>query len=136
MRHVFLSLGQQPDFAQSSHRLVRSVMVHIPESDEPGQIRLGSSEVALTTLHSRASNFKVYPVWASWWFSGKEYACQCRKPRLDSWVRKIPGRKNGYPLQYSCLGSSIDRGAWTGYSPWGHKDSDTTERLSTHTHVH
>ena len=23
-----------------------------------------------------------------------------------------------------------------GYSPWGHKESDTTERLSTHTHTH
>ena len=21
----------------------------------------------------------------------------------------------------------MDRGAWTGYSPWGHKESDTTE---------
>ena len=23
-----------------------------------------------------------------------------------------------------------------GYSPWGHKELDTTERLSTHTHTH
>ena len=22
-----------------------------------------------------------------------------------------------------------------GYSPWGHKESDTTEQLSTHTHI-
>ena len=130
-----LCLGQQPDFAQSSHRLVRSVTVRIPESDEPGQIRLGSSEVALITLHSRTSNFKVYPVWASSWLSGKESACQCKRPRLDSWVRKIPWRRNGYPLQYSGLGGSIDRGAWTGHSPWGHKDSDTTEWLRPHMHV-
>ena len=26
----------------------------------------------------------------------------------------------------------MDRGAWEGYSPWGHKESDTTERLSLH----
>ena len=26
----------------------------------------------------------------------------------------------------------MDREAWGGYSPWGHKESDTTERLSTH----
>ena len=26
-----------------------------------------------------------------------------------------------------------DRGAWLGYSPWGHKESDTTEQLSTRT---
>jgi len=24
----------------------------------------------------------------------------------------------------------------TGCSPWGHKESDTTEQLSTHTHTH
>ena len=33
----------------------------------------------------------------------------------------------GYPLQYSCLENSVERGAWAGYSPWGHKESDTTE---------
>ena len=32
--------------------------------------------------------------------------------RLDSWVGKIPWRKNGNPLQYSCLGNPMDRGAW------------------------
>ena len=44
--------------------------------------------------------------------------------------RKIPWRRTGSPLQYSCLGNPMDRGDWRGYSPWGHKDSDTTERLS------
>jgi len=33
------------------------------------------------------------------------------------------GEGNGYPLQYSCLQNSKD-------SPWGHKESDTTESLS------
>ena len=43
------------------------------------------------------------------------------------------GGGNGSPLQYSCLENSMDRGAWwTGYSPWGHKELDTTE----HTHAH
>ena len=27
----------------------------------------------------------------------------------------------------SCLENSMDRGAWVGYNPWGHKESDTTE---------
>ena len=30
----------------------------------------------------------------------------------------------------------MDRGAWRStYSPWGHKESDTTEKLSTHMHA-
>ena len=39
------------------------------------------------------------------------------------------GRSPGEdPLQYSCLENSMDRGAWQAtYSPWGRKESDTTE---------
>ena len=36
---------------------------------------------------------------------------------------------NGTPLQYSCLENPMDRRTWLGYSPWGCKESDTTERL-------
>ena len=31
------------------------------------------------------------------------------------------------PLQYSCLKNPLDRGAWWGYSPLGHKESKMTE---------
>ena len=38
---------------------------------------------------------------------------------------RYPQGGNGNPLQHSCLGNSMDRGAW-----WarGHKESDMTER--------
>ena len=26
--------------------------------------------------------------------------------------RRFPGERNGNPLQYSCLGNHVDRGAW------------------------
>ena len=45
-------------------------------------------------------------------------------------VNSIPGGGN-----YSCLGNSTDR-SLVGYSPWGPKESDTTERLSIHTYMH
>ena len=44
--------------------------------------------------------------------------------------RRSPGKGNGNPLQYSCLESSMDGGAWQGCSPWGHKESDMTEQLT------
>ena len=31
---------------------------------------------------------------------------------FDSWVGKIPWKRNGNLLQYSCLGNPIDGGAW------------------------
>ena len=32
-----------------------------------------------------------------WWFSAKESNCQCRRHRLDFWVRKIPWRRKWPP---------------------------------------
>ena len=36
---------------------------------------------------------------------------------------------NGTPLQYSCLEKSHGWRSLVGCSPWGHEESDTTERL-------
>ena len=47
--------------------------------------------------------------------SGKEPACHCwrhKRHGFDPWVRKIPWRRECYPLQYSCLENSMDREAW------------------------
>ena len=57
---------------------------------------------------------------------------QCRRWGFNPWVGRPPGEGNGNPCQCSCLENPMDRGAWWAtYSPWGHKESDTTERLST-----
>ena len=37
---------------------------------------------------------------------------QCRRPGFDPWVGKVPWRRSGYPLQYSCLGDPKDQGTW------------------------
>ena len=37
------------------------------------------------------------------------------------------GEGNGYPLQYSCLENSMDRGAWETIVPCGHQELDVTE---------
>ena len=39
--------------------------------------------------------------------------------------------RHGNPLQYSCLENPHEQRRLEGYSSWGHKESDTTERLST-----
>ena len=33
-------------------------------------------------------------------------------PGLIAWLGRFPGEGNGNPLQYSCLGNPMDRGAW------------------------
>ena len=41
---------------------------------------------------------------------------------------------HGNPLQYSILESPQGQRGLVGYSPWGHKEPDTTERLSSAKH--
>ena len=40
---------------------------------------------------------------------------------------RSPGEGSANPLQYSFLENSHGQGGLAGYSPWGHKESDTTE---------
>ena len=44
---------------------------------------------------------------------------------------RSPGVGNGNPRQYSCLENLHGKRSLVGYRPWGLKESDTTERLST-----
>ena len=44
---------------------------------------------------------------------------------------RSPGGGNGNSLQYSCLGNSMDRGAWWATVHGVTKELDVTERLST-----
>ena len=56
----------------------------------------------------------------------------------ETWVRSLgwdPGGGHGNPLQYSCLENPHVQRSLVGYSPWGQKELDTTEWLSTYTHT-
>ena len=43
---------------------------------------------------------------------GKESACNARDVGSIPVSGRSPGKGNGNPLQYSCLGKPTDRGAW------------------------
>ena len=40
---------------------------------------------------------------------------------------RSPGEGNDKPLQYSCLENPHGQRSLVGYSPWKHKESDTSE---------
>ena len=44
--------------------------------------------------------------------AGKESACNAGDLGLIPGLRRSPGEGKGYPLQYSGLENSMDRGAW------------------------
>ena len=43
---------------------------------------------------------------------GKESACSVGDLGSIRRLGRFPGEGNGYPLQYSCLGNPMGRGAW------------------------
>ena len=49
---------------------------------------------------------------------------------------RFPGGGHGNPLQYSCQENPHGQRGLACCSPWGHKESDTNERLSMHIHTH
>ena len=63
---------------------------------------------------------------------GKASACSAGDLGSIPGSGRSPGEGNGNPRQYSCLENPMDAGAWWGYSPWGRKESDTTEQLYFH----
>jgi len=62
--------------------------------------------------------------------AGKESACQCRRLkrwRFNPWVKKIPWRRKWQPTPVFSPGKFHGQRSLTGYSPWGHRESDMTE---------
>ena len=57
---------------------------------------------------------------------------ECRRPGFDPWVGKIPWRRKWQPTPVLLPGESHGGRSLVSYSPWGRKESDTTERLHFH----
>ena len=75
--------------------------------------RKGDGEESFRVLARVSKNDEMYGICGlPWWLSDKEPTCQCRRGRYDPLVRKMLWGRNDNPLQYSCLGNPMDRGAW------------------------
>ena len=60
---------------------------------------------------------------------GKESICNAGDLSSISELGRSPGEGNNNPLQYSCLGNPMGRGAWSTMVQEVAKESDTTEQL-------
>ena len=56
----------------------------------------------------------------------KEFTCSAGNASSIPGSGRAPEEGNGNPLQYSCLGNPMDRGAWASYSQWDPKELDMT----------
>ena len=59
------------------------------------------------------------------WLSGKEPTCNVGDMDLIPGSGRSSGEGNGNPLHYSCLETSMDRGAWWAIVHGVTKESDT-----------
>ena len=90
---------------------------------DPGLIpELGRPMEKVKATHSSILGL---PLWLSW----LRICLECRRPGFDPWVGKISQRRE------RILTSAFWPGEFHGlYSPWGHKELDTTEQLNQKTH--
>ena len=66
-------------------------------------------------------------------------AGDARDAGFDLGLGGSPRGENGNPLQYSCLGNPMDRGAWQGTVQWIAKSQRQLSMCAlahTHTHTH
>ena len=64
----------------------------------------------------------------------KESACNVGDLGSRPGLGRSPRKRNGNPLQDSCLENPHGQRSLAGYNPLGHKESDMTEQLSTERH--
>ena len=60
---------------------------------------------------------------------------QCGRPKFDPWVGKIPWRRKWQSTLGLVPGKSHGQRSLVGYSPWGRKESYTTEGNSFHSFI-
>ena len=53
-----------------------------------------------------------------------------KETQFDSWIGKIPWRRECLPTPAFLPGKFHGQGSLVGYSPWGHKELDMSERLT------
>ena len=70
---------------------------------------------------------------------GEESTCQCsrlKRPGFDPWVGTSLWSRKWQPTPVFLRGKSHGQRSLVVYSPWGHKEPDTTEHQSTCAHTH
>ena len=60
-----------------------------------------------------------------WWLRQQRICLQCRRPGFDSWVGKIPWRREWQLTPVFLPGKSHGQGSLAGYNPWSSKELDT-----------
>ena len=106
-------------------------MVKNPPAIQETQVRSLGWDDALEK--EMATYFSILVSGFSGGSDAKESTCNMEDLGSIPGLGRIPGEGYGYPLQYSCLENSMDRGVWQATVHGVTKSQDTTELLSLQT---
>ena len=92
---------------------------------KPGVLQsMGSQRVR----HDWATELKWKQTGLLWWLRWWRISLQHKSLRFDPWVRKMPWRKEWLPTPVFLPGEFHKQTSLEGYSPWGCKEVDMTEK--------
>ena len=105
-----------------------------PEKWEGPDYRNLSTRLHSLDAHLRKAfrSFSLHNFWVSLVAQKVRICLQCKRPQFNPWVVKIPWRREWQPTSMFLPAESNRQRSLAGYSPWGCKESDITEWLSTH----
>ena len=123
------SLGQDDPLEKGMATHSSILAWRIPRMEEPGRLQsMGCKELDTTKLltlfytHTHTYiHMHTHKYVLSWWLSGEEPVCQCRRCRFDPWIRNIPWRRKWQPTPVFLPGKPHGQRSLVGCSPWGCK---------------
>ena len=131
------SLGQEdpPENRMATHSSI--LAWEIPWTEKPGGLQfMGWQRIrhdwATKHIHTHTHTHTHRVIWDFPEASGEESACQCRRLNrcgFSPLVGKIPWRRKWQPSPVFLPGEPHGQRCMVGYSPWGHKELDTTEHV-------
>ena len=93
---------------ENLYKAVREVTF---EQKNPNEMRKSREDMNVLSRKDKTEN--IYEgIRLPWWLSGKEPAYQAGNSGSIPGSGRSPGEGNGNPLQYSCLGNTMNRGTW------------------------
>ena len=103
---------------------------------KPGHFTYTGNVIRLSDMGLLWTALIMLGVQVFWGFPGaKEPAYKFRRHMFDPWVRKIPLSRAWRPTPVFLPGESHGPRSLVGYSPYGHRDSDTTEVTQHAAHI-
>ena len=120
------SLGQEDPLEKEMATHSSTIAWKFPWMEEPGRLQsIGSQRVG----HDSVTKSPIYIYRLLWCLKSVGICLQCGRPGFVPWVGKIPWRRKWQPTPALLPGKSHGWRSLVGYSPWGRKESDTTEQL-------